>query len=112
MWREFFYTNEFDKRMNQYNFSNVDERNLESDILNDPKVGAVIQGTGGLRKFRFSKEKSNTGKSGSFRIFYLDLEERYYIVFMAILKKNESENLSNAERNFLKNRIDDLKIFY
>ncbi|WP_411843740.1 hypothetical protein [Salinicoccus sp. HZC-1] len=76
MWREFIYTNEFEKRMNQHKFSKIDERNLERDILNDPKVGAVIQGTGGLRKFRFSKEGANKGKSGSFRIFYLDLEEK------------------------------------
>lgn len=112
MQREFIYTDEFVKLKDQYKFSGMDERELEKTILNNPKVGEVIQGTGGLRKLRFSKEKSDKGKSGSFRIFYLDLEQRNYIVLMAILKKNEEENLSKADRNFLKSRINDMKKFY
>lgn len=112
MQREFIYTDEFLKLIDQYKFSGMDERELEMIILNNPKVGEVIQGTGGLRKLRFSKENSNKGKSGSFRIFYLDLEGRNYIVLMAILKKNEDENLSKVDRNFLKSRINDMKKFY
>lgn len=76
MAREFIYTDNFMKFIKQYYFNEMDERKLELEILSDPKTGAAIRGTGGLRKFRFSKDKSNKGKSGSFRIFYLDLEEK------------------------------------
>ena len=43
---------------------------LETMLLSDPKVGAVLQGTGGVRKVRFAFE--NRGKSGSVRVIYID----------------------------------------
>lgn len=112
MKREFIYTNQFEKIMNHYKFSEIDERKLENTLLQNPELGDVVQGTGGLRKFRFSINQSNAGKSGSFRIFYLDLEEYSYIIFMAILKKKENDNLSDEEKKILKRKIDVIKKFY
>lgn len=43
---------------------------LENALLEDPKAGSVIKGTGGARKFRFAFE--DQGKSGSVRIIYVD----------------------------------------
>ena len=34
--------------------SDEDLKNLEQELLNNPKIGAVLQGTGGVRKMRFS----------------------------------------------------------
>ena len=45
---------------------------LEIDLLSDPKIGAVMQCTGGVRKVRFAFE--NRGKSGSIRVIYIDFE--------------------------------------
>lgn len=112
MSREFIYTSEFEKRIKKFGFSEIDERDLENEILDNPKQGNVIPGTSSLRKFRFSKKESNKGKSGSFRIFYLDLEEKDYIIFMAILSKNEQENLSDEEKNYFNDRVNQMKKIY
>ena len=45
---------------------------LQEQILEDPKVGAVMRGTGGIRKMRFPFE--HRGKSGSARVIYIDFE--------------------------------------
>jgi hypothetical protein len=42
------------------------------ELLADPKVGAVMRGTGGIRKMRFAFEQQ--GKSGSARVIYVDFE--------------------------------------
>lgn len=45
---------------------------LQRELLEDPKVGPVMQGTGGVRKMRFAFE--DRGKSGSARVIYVDFE--------------------------------------
>ena len=48
-------------------------------MLEDPKVGAVMRGTGGVRKMRFAFK--HRGKSGSVRVIYVDFEvyEKIYL---------------------------------
>lgn len=46
-------------------------RLVENAILRDPKLGDVIEGTGGARKIRFQLE--GRGKRGGGRIIYLDV---------------------------------------
>lgn len=43
-------------------------RAIEQDLIDSPEKGAVIAGTGGLRKLRFSSPGSGRGKSGSYRV--------------------------------------------
>ena len=76
-------------------------------MLKNPKIGDVIQGTGRLRKLRFAFP--NQGKSGSVRICYVDFEEKGIIYLFAVFAKNEQENLTQAERNFLKKQIEILE---
>ena len=66
-----------------------------------------MRGTGRLRKMRFAFE--HRGKSGSIRICYVDFEQLEIIYLLAIFPKNEQENLSQAERNILKKKIDILE---
>ena len=47
-----------------------DRRKLENEIANNPSIGKVIRGTGGLRKMRFAL--GGSGKSGGTRILYVD----------------------------------------
>ena len=47
---------------------------LERQLLINPKVGDVIEGTGGARKLRIQLE-DNRGKSGGGRVIYIDLEQ-------------------------------------
>lgn len=76
-------------------------------MLQNPKVGDVIRGTGRLRKMRFAFE--HRGKSGSTRICYVDFEVKEVIYLLAVFAKNEQENLTKEERNILKKKIDILE---
>lgn len=64
-----------------------------------PKAGAIMQGTGGIRKIRWARQ--GTGKSGGVRIIYYFHDETLPLFLLTIFGKNEKENLSRAERNAL-----------
>jgi hypothetical protein len=105
--RIFFSTFEFDRQWERLGLDDEDRRRLEDEIMRNPKVGAIIRGTGGLRKMRFAFEKQ--GKSGSSRILYVDLVvlERVYLV--TAYRKNQKENISPAERGIYKKLIEQTK---
>ena len=76
---------------------------LQKELLEDPKVGAVMQGTGGVRKMRFAFEYQ--GKSGGVRVIYVDFEVYEKVYLLTAYTKNEKDNLSKEERNELKSLI-------
>jgi len=80
-----------------------DLRRLQDEILADPKIGAVMQGTGGVRKMRFAFE--HQGKSGGVRVIYIDFEIYEKIFLITAYPKNEKDNLTKEERNELKQLI-------
>lgn len=82
-------------------------RRLQKELLQNPKTGDVIRGTGRLRKMRFAFE--HRGKSGSTRVCYVDFEIKEVIYLLAVFAKNEQENLTKEERNILKKKIDILE---
>jgi len=103
----FFSTFEFDKQWENMGLDDEDRRRLENEIMNNPQIGPVMQGTGGLRKMRFAFE--GKGKSGSSRVLYVDFVvfERVYLV--TAYPKNEKENISLAEREMFKKIIEQTK---
>lgn len=80
-----------------------DLKNLQEEILADPKIGSVMQGTGGLRKMRFAFE--HRGKSGGIRVIYIDFEVHEKIFLITAYPKNEKDNLTQSERNELKQLV-------
>ena len=72
MKREFIETPSFTKKWFSLGFNDEDLRRLENQLLQNPKIGAVIRGTGKMRKMRFAFE--GRGKSGSTRVCYVDFE--------------------------------------
>ena len=97
----------FSRTWKNLGFDDEDLRRLELELLRNPKVGEVMKGTGRLRKIRFAFQ--NQGKSGSVRVCYVDFEEKEILYLFAVFAKNEQENLSPAERNILKKKIEILK---
>ena len=81
---------------------------LELNLLADPKIGAVLKGTGGVRKVRFAFE--NRGKSGSIRVIYIDFEIYAKIFLLTAYAKAGQDNLSKAERNDLKQLVEILEL--
>lgn len=93
----------FNSKWKSLGLSEEDLCRLQEEILADPKVGSVIRGTGGVRKMRFSFK--HTGKSGAIRIIYVDFEVFEKIFLITAYSKGEKENLTNAERNEIKQLI-------
>ena len=63
-----------------------------SFIALNPEAGAVIRGSGGVRKVRWVRE--GTGKSSGVRIVYLTRNEAGEIYLLTLYAKSESENIS------------------
>ena len=109
MKRTFIETKYFTVKWKELGFTEEDLRRLQEELLENPKVGDVMRGTGGLRKMRFAY--NNRGKSGSARVCYLDIEIREEIHLLDVFAKNEKENLSKAERNEIKKLVEFIKEF-
>jgi hypothetical protein len=103
MKRTFIQTKEFSKQWDRLGYGDEALRQLELDILRDPAKYPVMQGTGALRKARFSY--GNEGKSGGVRVCYVDFAFAGTTYLITVYPKNEKENLTNEERNNIKKLI-------
>ena len=81
-----------------------DRRRLENEIISNPQIGAVMQGTGGLRKMRLAYE--GKGKRGGLRVLYVDFVvfERVYLI--TAYPKSEKENISPDQRDMYRKIIE------
>lgn len=80
---------------------------LQILLLKDPEAGAIMEGTGGIRKVRFALE--NKGKSGGVRVCYTDFAEYEVTYLITAFEKKERENLTMEEKNVLKKLVKSLK---
>ena len=92
----------FHKKWFDLGLTENDLLELEIELLDNPKLGAVMRGTGRLRKVRVPID---SGKSGGARVLYIDFEAYRSIFFVDVFDKNEKENLSQEERNNIRARI-------
>ena len=99
MTRTFIETKVFTRQWTELGLSEEDLRLLQNQILEDPKVGNVIPGTGGVRKMRIAFP--GRGKSGSGRVCYVDFAIYETVYLMAVYGKNRKENLTAEEKNHL-----------
>ena len=88
--REFIHGKKFDEQWKVLGLNDEHLKELQSTLLDNPKAGTVIQGTGRLRKMRFSY--GNRGKSHCARVCYVDFEIHGRIVLI-ILKSRRKLNL-------------------
>ena len=100
MTRMFIRLPEFEKRCNELGLTEANIREIENILLENPNIGGIIQGTGGIRKFRYAL--SNTGKSGGARVISLDFAYYGRTFLITIYGKGTKDNLTKAERNSLK----------
>ena len=87
---------------------NDDEyRELQIALLENPRLGPVISGTGGLRKVRWAP--TGQGKSGAVRVIYYNRSEKSGRIYMVyIFPKNVSSNLSDSQKKQLKHLVGQL----
>jgi len=97
----------FRSRWKDMGLNDDDLARLQRELLEDPKVGPVLQGNRGVRKKSFAFVAR--GKSGSARVIYVDFEVYDKIYLITAYPKNEKDNLTKEERNELRQLMDILK---
>jgi hypothetical protein len=60
----------------------------------------LIPGAGGVRKIRVGKNGS--GKSGGYRVIYLDLPEKKIIYLLTIYDKRVKENITEEQKKVIR----------
>lgn len=81
-------------------------RRFQLVLLGNPEAGAVIEGTGGLRKVRFSDSRRQKGKRGGLRIIYYHRRDGEQFWLFTLYDKDEADDLSATERKALKKLLD------
>lgn len=89
-----------------YYLKDDEYRQLQNFLIEQPDAGALIQGTGGLRKLRWGLD--NKGKRGGVRIIYYWKTEHNQIYFFTLFAKNEVSDLSAKEKKALKQMLESL----
>lgn len=76
--------------------SEAEHADLIALLADQPLAGEVIQGTGGVRKLRFSA--MSKGKSGGVRVIYYFCDRDLPLYALLIYAKNERADLSGVQR--------------
>ena len=79
--------------------SNSERLSIINYLAAHPAAGDIMQGTGGIRKLRWSAQ--GKGKSGGVRVIYYHHNESMPLFLLTLFGKGEKANLSKSERNDL-----------
>ena len=92
-------------RLVQEYLSDDEYSGLQQALLADPELGAVIPGTGGVRKVRWGV--SGRGKRGGIRVIYFLRTKQGQIWMLTLYPKNVAENIPAHVLRKIKDEIDD-----
>lgn len=73
-------------------------RPIHNDFIRDPECGKMVQGLGGIRKARVAEPTRGKGTGGGYRYVHLYSAHRDHIHLVAILDKDEQEDLDTTVR--------------
>jgi hypothetical protein len=71
---------------------------LEGTLVENPASGALIPGTGGLRKLRFAPPSWRAGKRGAARVVYAYVVIGQAVYLFTLYGKNEQSDLTPDEK--------------
>lgn len=80
-------------------------RALQNELMANPEAGDLIEGTGGLRKIRFSDKRRQKGKRGGLRVIYYWWDEGLQFWLFTLYDKDEVSDLTAAQKKILKARV-------
>jgi len=89
---------EFQKKSDKL-LSNSERLSIINYLAAHPAAGNIMQGTGGIRKLRWSAQ--GKGKSGGVRVIYYHHNEFMPLFLLTLFGKGEKANLTKTERNEL-----------
>lgn len=109
MRRVFVYAPLIQQRLSEFSNSEELSRQIENEILNNPELGDVVPGTGGVRKFRLADETRSKGKRGGIRVLFLDLPHVAKTYLLFLLKKGEASDIATDEKKAIRDLVIILK---
>ena len=94
----------FEKLRPQY-LTDESFRKLQQLMMEDPEVGDVIPGAGGIRKMRFGDPRRGKGKRGGLRVIYYWWAEGAEFWLFTLYDKDEASDLTPDERKAIGKRV-------
>ena len=79
-------------------------RDLQSTLVIRPEAGAVMPGSGGLRKLRWAG--SGRGKRGGVRVIYYWVTTQERLLMLYIYPKNEQDDLTAEQLKALRSIVE------
>ena len=107
MTRTFIETTVFTRQWQALGLTEDDLEELQRQIMENPQVGKVIQGTGGIRKMRFTLP--GKGKRGGSRVCYVDFVLYETVYLMTAYGKGEKTDLTETEKQNLKAVVSEIE---
>ncbi len=92
------------RRLVQEYLSDDEYAKLQQALLTDPEAGAVIPGSGGIRKLRWGV--AGRGKRGGIRVIYFLRTRQGQIWMLTLYPKNVAENIPTHVLKQIKDEID------
>ena len=74
---------------------------MQGALIVDPEAGDLIQGTGGLRKIRWSQKRRGKGKRGGVRVIYYWYATGPLIYMLIAYSKDQQDDLSTGQCRIL-----------
>ncbi len=78
---------------------------LQTELMIHPEAGAVIEGTGGLRKLRQSDKRRGKGKRGGLRVIYYWWDGGAQFWLFTLYDKDEMADMTDSEKRLFKARL-------
>lgn len=91
--------------MREYYLHDDAYQTVQQALLAKPEAGALIPGTGGLRKLRWPDFRRGKGRRGGLRIVYLYLPRDSEIWLFTLYGKDEADDLTPEQRRTFKRAI-------
>lgn len=83
--------------------SDADMHHLQVELLEDPRSGVLIRGTGGARKLRLGI--ASRGKRGGVRLIYYHHVAAARVYLLLVYPKSAADGLSQAGRRAMRKLI-------
>jgi hypothetical protein len=83
---------------------------IQSDLLDNPERGRVVQGLGGIRKARAADPGRGKGKRGGLRYLYLYFMSDQEVYLLYLFDKDEHEDLTPEQRKLLRDLAAESKL--
>ena len=91
-------------RLVQEYLTDNEYRELQAHLITDPDAGAVIPGSGGVRKLRWGA--SGRGKSGGYRIIYFVIKEPGIVWMLTMYPKTVRDNIPAQVLRKIRNEVE------